>query len=136
MKTTITNMSELQYDEKEYILYIKIKNDISVDLESVKEHFNAITTLTKNENHFALIDASNYFSIDEEALKYAAMGEYTGGRVAAAFYSANLSSRLTIHFFKLFRRPSYLVQLFKKKEDALNWLGHEVKHEEKMLVAV
>ena len=136
MKTIITQISELQYDEKEYILYIKIKNDVSVDLESIKEHFKATSLLTKNENHFALIDATNYFSIDEEALKYAAMEEYTTGRVAAAFYSANLSSRLTIHFFKLFRRPSYLVQLFKKKEDALNWLGHEVKQEEKILLAV
>jgi hypothetical protein len=135
MKTINTKMSELQYDEKEFILYIKIKNDVTIDLESIEEHFASITKLTKNENHFALIDASNYFSIDEESLKYAAMEEYTVGRVAAAFYSANLASRLTIHFFKLFRRPSYLVQLFKKKEDALNWLGHEVKNEDQMLVA-
>jgi hypothetical protein len=135
MKTINTKISELQYDEKEFILYIKIKNDVTVDLESIKEHFKATSELTNNDNHFALIDASNYFNMDEEALKYAAMEEYTVGRVAAAFYSVNLASRLTIHFFKLFRRPSYLVQLFKKKEDALNWLGHEVKNEDRMLVA-
>ena len=40
MKTIITQISELQYDEKEYILYIKIKNDVSVDLQSIKENID------------------------------------------------------------------------------------------------
>ena len=135
MKTASTKISELQYDEKEFILYIKIKDDVTVDLESIKEHFNATRELTNSQNHFALIDASNYFNMEDEALKYAAMEEYTVGRIAAAFFSTNLASRLTIHFFKLFRRPDYLVELFKKKEDALDWLGHENKQEETILAA-
>jgi hypothetical protein len=135
MKAINTRISELQYDEKEFILYIKIKNDVTIDLESIKEHFRATKELTNSENHFALIDACNYFSLEDEALKYAAMEEYTTGRIAAAFYSKNLASRLTIHFFKLFRRPDYLVELFKNKEDALDWLGHENKQDDQMLVA-
>ncbi len=135
MKTMNTKLSELKYDEKEYILYIKIKDDVTMTTEVVKEHFRATSKLTNDENHFVLIDASNYFNIDEEALKCAALEKFTKGRVAAAFYSTNLASRLTIHFFKLFARPSYLVQLFKTKEDALSWLGHEVKLEEQMFVA-
>lgn len=135
MKTMNTKISELQYDEKEFILYVKIKDDVTMGTEDVKDHFRAISKLTNDENHFVLIDASNYFNIDDEALKCAALAEFTKGRLAAAFYSTNLSSRLTIHFFKLFRRPDYLVQLFKRKEDALSWLGHEVKLEEQMLVA-
>jgi len=135
MKTSNTKISELQYDEKEFILYIKIKNDVNIDLESIKEHFRETRELTNNENHFALIDASNYFSLESEALKYAAMEAYTPGRIAAAFYSKNLASRITIRFFKLFMRPNYLVELFKKKEDALDWLGHENNEDNQILEA-
>ncbi len=125
MKTVYTDVASISYDEITSIIHLKIMDDAHLDLEKVKEYYNVIKTLTRGEKHSVLFDASNYFTSDEEALKYAALPETTKGRVAVAYHSLNLANRLTIHFFRLLHKPRFAIQLFRTKEEAMNWLNQE-----------
>ena len=121
-KIIYSDIAELQFNDKESILYIKIIEDVVITLEKAKNHFIIINELTKNQDHFALVDATNFFSIDDDALKYMASPEKTFKKVATAYYSTNLANRLTMHFFKLFHKPQYPMQLFRYKSEAISWL--------------
>jgi hypothetical protein len=125
MKIIRTEIAELNFDEEESILHIKMLEDAHMNLQNTKEHYNIIKELTKGCKYLALIDATNYFKIDGDASKFAALPETTKDRVAAAHYTLNVSNRLTANFFRLFYKPEIPVQAFKTKEDALRWLKSE-----------
>jgi hypothetical protein len=122
MDTVYTDIAELCYNKKSSLLHIKIIEDVSITIEKAKSLTDSIHRITKGQNHFALVDATNYFFIEDEALKYMASPEICAGKMGSAYYSMNLANRLTMHFFKVFHKPSYPLELFKKKEEAINWL--------------
>jgi hypothetical protein len=125
MKTILTDIAELFFDEETLILHIKILEDVHMDLEKTISHCRMVQKITKGEKYMALVDATNYFTSDEDALKYLALPETTGGRIAMAFHSLNLANRLTIHFFRLLYKPNFAIHLFRVHEDALEWLKAE-----------
>lgn len=120
--TVYTEIAELSYNKEESLLYIKILEDVSISVEKAKKLSDSIHKITNGQKHFALIDATNYFFIEDDALKYMAMPEECICKKGAAYYSMNLANRLTMHFFKVFHKPSYPLQLFRKKEEAMGWL--------------
>ncbi len=122
IKTSCSDIAELQYNEKESILYIKILEDAIITVQKAKSNCRSVKELTKNKAKFALIDASNLFSIDDDALKYIASPETTSNKKVTACFSTNLANRLTIHSFKLFHKPQFTMQLFRNKIEALCWL--------------
>jgi hypothetical protein len=125
METLITDIAELRYDETTSILHVKILEDVHMDMEKTVSHCKLVKRITRGEKYMALVDATNYFTTDEDALKYLALPETTKGRVAMAFHSLNLANRLTIHFFRLLYKPNFTIHLFRVHEDALEWLRLE-----------
>ena len=119
METVLTDIAELCFDETAAILYVKIREEAHIDTEKAIRYFRAVKELTKGERYYALIDGSYYFTADEEALTYAATDKVAGERMGCAFYSLNLASRLTIHFFKVLHKPNYPITIFRTKDDAL-----------------
>lgn len=122
MDTVYTEIAELSYDKEKSLLHIKILEDVSITVEKAKKLTESINQITNGRKHFALVDATNYFFIEDEALKYMAETEACTTRLGSAYYSMNLANRLTMHFFKVFHKPSYPLELFKKKEDAIGWI--------------
>ncbi|HET6991218.1 MAG TPA: hypothetical protein VFJ43_07845, partial [Bacteroidia bacterium] len=84
--------------------------------------YKAIEEITDGKEYFALIDSSEYFKMDADALKFAAMKENIGKRKAAAHYNLANANKLTTDFFRNFYKPSVPIQTFNSKEEALNWL--------------
>lgn len=120
--TVYTDIAELSYNKEKSMLYIKILEDVSINVEKAKSLSDAIHKITKGQKHFSLVDATNYFFIEDDALKYMAMPEECISKKGAAYYSLNLANRLTMHFFKVFHKPSYPIQWFRRKEEAMGWL--------------
>lgn len=125
MKTIYTDLAELHFDESQSILYVKILEDVHVDMEKIQEHYKIINEVTKGQKYSALVDATNYFTSDDDALRYAALPEVTRARVATAFHSLNLANRLTIHFYRLLYKPNFAINLFRTSDTALEWLKLE-----------
>lgn len=122
MEKIYTDIAELCYNKDNATLYIKILENVTIDIQKAKEFSESVNTITNGENHFTLVDATNYFFIDDEALKFMALPEVGKGKMAEAYYSSNLANRLTMHFFKVYYKPIYPMQLFRKEEEALKWL--------------
>lgn len=125
MKTILTDIAEISFDEETSILHIKIQEDVHIDLKKTIVHTRAIQKITNGEKYLALVDATNYFTSDDDALKYFALPATTKERIAMAFHSLNLANRLTIHFFRLLHKPNFAIHLFRTHDDALNWLKLE-----------
>lgn len=125
METLITDIAEIFFDEETSILHVKILEDVHMDIEKTMNHCRIVQRITKGEKYMALVDATNYFTTDEDALKYLALPETTVGRVAMAFHSLNLANRLTIHFFRLLYKPNFTIHLFRMHDDAMEWLKSE-----------
>lgn len=99
--------------------------DAHMNLENTKVHYNVISDLTKGKKHLVLIDSTNYYTIDQESLKYAAKPGTAEGRVAAAHFTLNMANRLISNFFKLFYKSQIPIQTFNTKEEALRWLREQ-----------
>lgn len=125
MKTILTDIAEIFFDKETSILHVKILEDVHMDLAKTIHHVMTIHSITRGEKYMALVDATNYFTCDDEALKYLALPDTTKGRIAMAFHSLNLANRLTIHFFRLLHKPNFAIHLFRTHEDALGWLKLE-----------
>ena len=70
MKTVRTEFAELNYDERESILYIRMFEGANMTLELMKNYLELMRTITEGRDYFALIDATRYFAVEVDALKY------------------------------------------------------------------
>ncbi|MES2567090.1 MAG: hypothetical protein V4565_09510 [Bacteroidota bacterium] len=121
-ETIYTDVAELSYDRVNSLVHIKLLENITINVEKAQRLIQTIKKITEGKKHYTLIDATNYIFIDDDALKYMASPEACADKLGSAYYSINLANRLTMHFFKVFHKPSYPVELFKKKEEAVNWI--------------
>jgi len=123
MKTALSPVAELSFDESESILYVKMIQDAALNLVSAKQHGIQIEELTEGKPYMALIDTTNFFTIDDEALKYAGIPSKLEKRIAAAYYNPDLANWLTVKVFKRTSGLAFPVQIFKTKEKAVEWLS-------------
>lgn len=121
MNTIYSDIAEITFNEIDSILSIKIMDDVEIDLEKAKKHFELLNKITENKRHVAIINGVDCFYIKDDALKYMASCP-SNNRIATAFYSNNLANRLAILCLKLYYPKSSPLQYFTKKESALEWL--------------
>lgn len=123
MTSITTDIAIMSFDEAESVLHIEMVYGAEMTLENTIEHYRIIKKLTKDREYIALINASEYFLIDKEALKYGALRENIGKRIASAHYNSNDANRLTLNFFKTQYKPNIPVGIFKSKADAMVWIN-------------
>ncbi|MGZ4043816.1 MAG: DUF7793 family protein [Bacteroidia bacterium] len=123
MRVLNTEIAIMTFDENERILHIQMIPGAEMTLDNTKEHYHLINQLTGGKEYIALVDASNYFIIDPEALKFAAEENTLVNRVAAAHYNSSVANLLTVSFFKNNLKPGIPVGIFKTKDDALEWIA-------------
>jgi hypothetical protein len=122
MKIVKTEIAELHFNAKESILHIKIIKGAEMNIKNTEEHYKTIEEITGGKKYLALIDSSEYFTIDSETLKFTASPKITEKRIATAHYRPSMGNKLTIDFFRKFHSPSLPVNSFATKKEALEWL--------------
>ncbi len=122
MNTIFSDIAEIKFNEADSILYVRMMDSIEINIENIKNHYEIINQLTGAKKHTVIIDATNYFYIKDDALKYMAAPPATNNTIATAFYSGNLANRLSILCLKLYYPKSCPLHYFTKKESALEWL--------------
>jgi hypothetical protein len=122
MKIIYTKIAELRYKEEEALLFIKVLEGAAMNLENTKNHYEAIKNLTGNKKYLALVDASNYFTIEPAALEYASMPQVVENRIATAHFNSSFANSLTTNFFKAHYNPPIHITIFETKREALEWL--------------
>jgi len=132
MKVINTGIAEISYDENKSLLYVKLNEDVEITVEKAGKHYEEIVKLTGNKKHFALVDASNYFTAELKALEYMSRQEVLTNRVASAHYNSVIANKFTINFYKVNCKPAIDIKIFDTKEEALDWLK-TLAHKKKQL---
>lgn len=122
MKTIQTPIAEISFDEPEQILHIKVLEDATMNLKNAQIHYEKINKLLGGKKYFALVDASNYFTMEQDAWRYASSKEVVSNRMAIAHYNASFANKLTTNFFKSMYQTAVPLQIFDSKEEAEKWL--------------
>ncbi len=122
MKTHRTSIAEIDFNEEERILHIKILEGAEMNLKNAQEHYEKINDLLGSKKYFALVDAKNYYPIEKDAWLYASSKEVVSNRIAVAQYNSSLGNTITTKFFKSTLNTLMPVEIFDTKEDALKWL--------------
>src|SRR6185312_2758878 len=99
MKTALSPVAQLSFDESQSILYMKMLEGGVLNLANAKQHGIMIEELTAQKPYLALIDATNFFTIDDEVIKYAAIPAKLENRIAAAYFNPNLANWFTVEVF-------------------------------------
>lgn len=123
MRSGDTPIASISFDEADHILHIKMKDGAEMSLENTKEHYQAIYNLIGNKKYFALVDASEPFSVSPDAWKYASLKEVILNRVAIAHYNSCLSNKLTMDLFSSVHSVSVPYKYFRTEREAREWLG-------------
>ncbi|HXB40064.1 MAG TPA: hypothetical protein VNZ49_05945 [Bacteroidia bacterium] len=122
MKIVNTPIAQLSFDLANNILHIKVYEGANMNLENARTHYQKINSLVGARNYFALVDASNHYTIEEEAWKYASLPKIIFNRKAVAQYNIALSNRLTATYFTVNYKTSMPFKVFSTKDNALIWL--------------
>jgi hypothetical protein len=69
-----------------------------------------------------LIDASLNFYITKEGQEFAASAEANQNRKSVAYYTESIGSAIKLRHFKIVNQPVIPSEVFKTKEDAIDWL--------------
>jgi hypothetical protein len=128
MEKALTKIAELIFDIQESILYIKVIEGAEMNFENTRQHYDIIRSLTGNKAYGALIDATEYYSIDAETLRYTSLPETIDNRIASAHCNPHNANSLTANFFKTNHQPPIPFQIFKVKEEALHWLRIQIRN--------
>jgi len=122
MKIVNTPIAEIGFDETENILYIKLFEGANMNMGNTLKHYEMINSLVGNKEYFAIIDASNYYTIERDAWEYAASKKVISLRKAVAHYNCSPANRLTISIFKNSHKTATPFEIFDTKEEAINWV--------------
>lgn len=122
MKNIETPIATISFNKGESILHIIVKENAEMNVENTQIHYKKINKLVGNQQYLALVDSTNFYSVDKEAWKYASLEEIASNRKAVAHYNSCDANILTTTFFKNNYHTLMPVKIFDSKESALEWL--------------
>ncbi len=104
------------------ILHLHMKEGQVVELEEVKRIFETINNEANGLKYRLLVTAGEKASLSQDARNYASSAESTDALVADAVVVQSYSHEMTANFFIRFNKPNRPTQLFKNREEAVEWL--------------
>ena len=122
MKKIRTKINEKWVDEHG-ILWIKVIEGASIDLENLIEDASVNDSLTGGKKALALYDARSFFTITPEASDYVKSGILNRSRIATAVVTDKLAARLIVNVVTLVKKPETPLKMFNNEKDALAWLN-------------
>ena len=72
---------------------------------------------------FFLVDANEYLTVEQTALKYIKMAQRLRREIRIIFYAANLVNRLILFCLKLMYWPNIRIDIFDSRDHALQQIG-------------
>jgi hypothetical protein len=118
----VEGIASLDFEGDSGILHVNMFEDAHMCLEKTREYYGFIDKITGGQKYFALINSARYYTVDEDALEYAALPQTFKNRVAAAHYTNHIANRLLATFFRNYFKPEIPVKVFKTEAEARKWL--------------
>ncbi len=123
LQTKVYPLATLEYSPQKNILIYRVKQDITVDVEEIKEMISYVQEFMGETKHMALIDFGASVGSTTEGRKVYAESRYLlEHRMADAFLVKSLSMRLIANFFIRVTKPKIPTRLFTSEAEAIKWL--------------
>ena len=120
-----TSIALLEYIDN--IVFVRIKEGVLINAESLNEQFEAERLLSGNDNYGVLVDGSNYSVIPGEARILMAAYSPKGRKATAIVSNNNLASLLTSRFYLKVNKPKNMTKIFNTEEEAIIWLKNKLR---------
>lgn len=122
--TKETRNSILHY--KNNIITVRLKEKAEINVESMKEQYEAQQNLVGNNRYVVLVDATKNSDADSETRKF--MADYKPvNRIATAIVSnTNIATMIMANAYMRLNQPSVTTKLFKQETQALKWLREKL----------
>ncbi|MCJ8288790.1 MAG: hypothetical protein HRT58_02060 [Crocinitomicaceae bacterium] len=108
------------YGLENKILFFDYRDNITIELDDVKEAFDLYIEHSENHTCKVLLVFGQYSTIEVEARKYAESKKMP--TPAQAIVIRNLAQRMLAKFYKTLRKDSHPLKFFGNTDDAISWL--------------
>lgn len=116
-------LAELRFDEEENLLFLKVKQDITIDVAEINEMIDYVKEFVGSKKHFAVIDFGESVNSSNESRKVYAESNYLlEFRLADAFIVRSLPIKLVANFFIRVTQPSIKTKSFTSEAAAKEWI--------------
>lgn len=123
MRTKEFEYATLEFDEDKNILFYRVKQDITVTPEVMKDLLRYVEEFMGPVRHYAVVDFGlNVNSTAEGRKKYTESEYIKKWRIADAFLVNSLGMRLIANFFIRMQSPAVPTRVFNDELLAILWL--------------
>lgn len=122
MDKVSTSVAEMHIDD-DGILQIRFFKGTTVTLEKIKEYYRVSNDLLGGKKALVLIDASEDYTVTDEAKAYGQTEEATKNRIAIAYVTGSVANRIMFNLYLKIYKPKVPLKMFTSKEAALKWLN-------------
>lgn len=128
MKFLQTDISDLEFDEKDF-LQIIIKENSELTIENVTQHFETVRLFTESKKVICLLDLTKikFTHISSEVLNYMANNSYDQYQKAVALIIEGLGQKILGNFYLRVVKPKVQTKMFTDKNEGVNWLKKMAK---------
>lgn len=109
------------------IVYVRMKEDSDVTIQSMKEQYKAQAQLVKDEEYAVLVDGTNNVNVPPATREFMAKHSPANRKATAIITNQNLATLLIANFYVRFNRPAVPTRLFKNETVAVHWLKKQLK---------
>ena len=106
----------------EGVLHVHIKDGSEMELSDAILAVEAEGKVGGGKKYPVLIDCGEFASVDKEARVFSASPESNIYTIASAIAFVSLGHKLLANFYIKHNKPSVPTQMFKTKEEAIEWL--------------
>ena len=116
-------LATLEYSPQKNILVYRVKQDITIDINEIKEMISYVQEFMGETKHMAIIDFGASVGSTTEGRKVYAESQYLlEHRIADALLVRSLSMKLIANFFIRVTKPKIPTRLFTSEVEAFKWL--------------
>lgn len=126
LKTAQTPGTDIRFHENENILVLQTKQGFDVTLDEATEVYRACKKLVPLGKVKMLVDPRGMSGHRSEARVYFASGEVADMVGVMAVISDSAAIYLLTNFFIKVTKPSYPTRIFRKENEAMEWLRNFV----------
>jgi hypothetical protein len=123
MNSIITRTTKTSFSGN--MLCTEMFDNVEVDINDVKENYDAAMKLTGGKKYLSLVMAAPFSTITKEAREITNKEFMYKNTVAQAIVVHSIANRLMGNFLVKFYKPFCPLKLFKNKEDAVMWLNEK-----------
>ena len=120
-KLVFSEIGTLSFENS--ILSIRFADGLELNEESFRFIFEQGEKLAQGKRYCIFADVRPHVVSTPEGRKYAAKNSFSEQHLAYGVIAQSTPVILLVNFFININRPEVPTKLFKKEEDAMNWLG-------------